>query len=618
MAAQQDSGKPSAFAAKRRKWQRSWQKWRELIAVSKRFTPYLQGRMGMLATAFFAANGYMLMRILEPWPLKLIIDNVLLDSPAPWFLPTVWVAVEGDPMLLLYVLIASIIVIAFGRGFFYFHQRMMTARLGIAIVAELRLDLYKHIQRLPLEFHTTRRTGDLIVRLTSDIRILRQAFVALPLRLLEAVLLILGMTVIMAFMDWQLTILALVLLPVLAVLVRGYHRPIKRAARQQRQREGNIATMASEALGAINVVQGFRRERHEIRRFGGANRGSQRSEVKAARYSALLQWWSEIAIAVTTAVIIGLATHRILDQALSPGDLIVFVAYMRSFVQPLRRITQSTVRVARSAAAGERILQILDTEPAVKDLPDAVAAGSFAGDICFENVSFGYDKRKSALADFSLHIEPGQSVAIVGPTGAGKSTVVNLIPRFYDPDKGGVSIDGHDIRGYTLSSLRKQISLVFQEPVLFATSIAENIAYGKPDASTEDIEAAAKRAGIDHHIDRLRDGYDTVVGERGGTLSGGQRQCIAIARAMIHQAPIIILDEPTTGLDAESAELVLQALKQLMIGKTAIMISHDIRNVRDADRVIVIRNGQIVDDGEPEVLLARDGFLRMVEEKQAG
>jgi ATP-binding cassette subfamily B protein len=618
MSAQDSSDRPSFFARKRKKLRRARDNWRAFVKVGARFTPYLEGRKRLMAFAFVSAVGFTLMRLLEPWPIKLIIDNVLLDSPAPWFMPESWTAANGDPLPLLAVLIGSILFIAFLRGLFYYHQRLSTARLGIEIVSDLRLDLYRHIQRLPLSYHDNRQTGDVIVRLTSDIRLLRQAFVALPLQMLESVLIIIGLTIVMMFMDWQLTILALLLLPVLSLLVRSYHRPMKRAARQQREREGSLATMASEALGAIRVVQGFRRERHEIRRFGGANKGSRRSEVKAARFDAELQWATELSIAIVTAVVVGLASFRILEAALTPGDLIVFIVYLRAFVRPLRRMTRSTMRIARSTAAGERTLQILETEPEVTDRPEAVDTGKLTGDIRFEGVSFGYGRRKPVLNGLDLHIEAGERVALVGATGAGKSTIASLIPRFYDPDEGSVVMDGQDIRDYTLSSLRKQIGLVFQEPLLFATSVAENIAYGKPNATQEDVIAAAEQAGIAGHIKQMHDGYDTVISERGTTLSGGQRQCISIARAMIRQSPIVILDEPTTGLDGESAELVMAALKRLMEGRTVIIISHDMNVVRRADRVVLIEAGRVAAEGPPDTLLGPDGALRVFQQPRAG
>jgi ABC-type multidrug transport system fused ATPase/permease subunit len=321
---------------------------------------------------------------------------------------------------------------------------------------------------------------------------------------------------------------------------------------------------------------------------------------------------------VVTAIVVATVTHRVLAESLSPGDLIVFIAYLRAYVGPFRRISGATLRVARATSGGERILEILDTEPTVDDWPGAVDAVSLRGGVKFEGVSFDYGERGPVLSDFDLDIKAGECVALIGPIGAGKSTVASLIPRFYDPKRGRVCLDGQDIRDYTISSLREQIGLVFQEPLLFATTISENIAYGKPNATTEDVVEAAKRIGLDYHISRFRDGYDTAVGERGGGLSGGQRQCVTIARAIIRNAPIVILDEPTHGLDENSAAVVLNALRHLKEGRTVIMISHDLNVIKFADRVIVIRDGRVENEGPYSPDLVREGLLRTAQHRQSG
>jgi len=568
---------------------------RRASTVAHRFKHYLRGRVRTVLTAAAALIAFTAMRLLEPWPIKMVIDNILLGRPQSERLSSVLQTVGADQIPFLYLLVAAILVIAFAGGFFYYHLRILTARLGIQITAELRRDLFQHIQYLSLAFHDRRRTGDLLVRLTADIRLLRDACVSLPLDAMQALLIIVGMTVIMALMDWQLTLLALVLLPAIGLLIRRYHRPLKTAAREQRQREGELASIASEALGAIRAIQGLRREAHEIDRFSGSNKKTARSEVKAARYEAKMRWAADIVIALITAIVVLIATRRILANSLSPGDLIVFLAYLRAFMRPIRRVSGATRRVARATAAGERVLQILDAVPDVRDAPQATVAAAFSGQLTFEQVSFSYPKGQLVLSNIDLDVSPGERVAIVGQTGAGKSTLVSLIPRFIDPTEGQVCIDGQNIRDLTLESLRSQISFVFQDPVLFATTIAENIAYGKPDATIDEVREVARKAGIDGHISNLADGYDTIVGERGATLSGGQRQCVAIARAMIGGAPIVILDELTTGLDEVSADLVLNALNVLMQGRTVIIISHDRRVMAHADRMVTIENGRILD-----------------------
>jgi ABC-type multidrug transport system fused ATPase/permease subunit len=312
------------------------------------------------------------------------------------------------------------------------------------------------------------------------------------------------------------------------------------------------------------------------------------------------------------------AARRVLAGALTPGDLLVFASYLRTFNRPLRRVSSMAERSARGTAAGERVLEMLEIEPAVRDLPGAADVPRLDGEIVFEEVSLAHRKGAPVLSGVDLRIGRGERVAIVGPTGAGKSSLVSLIPRFYDPTHGRVLVDGRDTREITLASLRRGISLVFQEPILFAATIAENIGYGKPDATLDEIQQAAEKAGIAGILAGLPEGYDTVIGERGGTLSGGQRQCVAIARAIINDAPIVILDEPTTGLDARSAALVTRALERLMEGRTAVLISHHLRTVETVDRIIVLEGGKIVEEGTHAALLSRGGVYEKLQRFHAG
>jgi len=585
------------FKQNRRKLAGEWKKLQEFGAVAGRFYPYVRKNMKRLALAQGAGAGYVLMGMLEPWPMKLIFDNVLLKRPLPVLLAPVGGLAGDRPILLLTILIISIIVIALIRGVFYYYQRLLASRSGQRITAELRVDLYSHLQGLSFSFHDRRRTGDLLSRLTTDIRILRQTLISLPLTITSETGLMVGMVVVMLVMDLQLSLLALMVVPLLAMLLARYQRPMKQAIRKQREREGHLASIASEVLGAIKVVKGFHQEEAEVDKFTVQNKSSLRSGLRAARIEAKLKWASELAVAVITSLVLGVAAYRVLSGRLSPGDILVFVAYLRQFNRPLRRISRFTEQAARGTASGERILKMLDIRPVIKDKRDAVTAGRLRGDIVYRDVSFEYQADAPVLHHVNLRLERGQRVALVGPTGCGKSTLASLLPRFYDVTAGAVMIDGRDIRDYKLRSLRENIALVFQEPVLFATTIAENIAYGKPDASAGEIGAASRRAGIHRIIEELPDDYETMLGERGGTLSGGQRQCIAIARAIIKDAPIVILDEPTAGLDNQSAALVMSALHELMAGKTVLVISHQPATLQDVDRVVVLRHGEVVREG---------------------
>ncbi|HXV27918.1 MAG TPA: ABC transporter ATP-binding protein [bacterium] len=596
----------------RLKWQKWVKKWRSYFRMAGRFTPLLKKRRKRLSVAFLCAVGYIAMGVAEPWPIKIIFDNVFYHKlKTPHFLDSVFHTLSQNTTTLLLILVFSMILIALVRGVFYFYYQLLASKTAQQVTADVRVDLYTHLQSLSFSFHDRRRTGDMIMRLTNDIRVLRDILVALPLTILSEFFLILGMVTVMFFMDWSLTLIALSVIPILAVLLRIYQKPMKQAARRQRQRDGRLATIANEALGAIKVVQSFRRENYEIDRFNTQNTHSLRMGLRATKLEAKFRWSADLAVAAIMAIVFLVASQKVVAGTLSPGDLIVFISYLRTFNKPLRRISTATERTARGTAAGERILEMLMIQPKIFDRPGAVSAGRLRGEIQFDQVSFSYGKNgKEVLTDINLQIPPGERVAFMGKTGAGKSTLVSLVPRFYEATSGSVLIDGRNTKDFTLASLRENISLVFQEPVLFATTISENIGYGKPGASKEEIIKAAKLAGIHDIISSLHEGYDTILGERGGTLSGGQRQCVAIARAIIKDAPIVILDEPTTGLDHQSATLVMQALHRLMENRTVLIISHHLNIVREATRVLVLRQGRIAEEGSPAKIEALQKSLQ--------
>ena len=582
---------------------------RALARVALRLAPHIRQLKGSLALALIATIGYMLLRLLEPWPLKLILDHVLLGTPVPPSLSFLerW---TGQRDVVLGLLVGSIVAIALCSGLLYYWQNVLTAHIGQQVVGELRLEVFRHLHRLDFAFHDRRQMGDLFVRLIADIRLLRDAIVKIPLDLSENALLMVGMAVVMLVMDWQLALLSFGSLPLLFLLVRRYRRPMRAAIRRQRDREGNIATVVAESLGAVRLVQALGLEEQEARRVGNVNKRSIREGVKAARLEAKLRWGSDLAVGVVTAVVIGVAARRILAGALSLGDLIVFVVYLRTFARPLRRVSRTTEQMTRTTTAGARILETLELVPAVRDAPDAVALQRFCAEIRFENAGLRHGRYPWVLRNIDLRVRAGERLGIVGPTGAGKTSLTYLIPRFYDPAEGRVCVDGHDVRSLTLASLRRHVSFVFQEPVLFATTITENIAGGRTGASRDEVREAARRAGIHEVIMGLAEGYDTVLGERGGTLSGGERQCVAIARAILRDTPIVVLDEPTTGLDQRAAAVVLAALQRLMEGRTVLMISHDLHRLRDADRIIVLEKGRLVQEGDYADLASRHGLFK--------
>ncbi len=581
---------------------RTAKKWRLYFSVIRRYKKYLHKRVGLLFIALLLSIGGTAMRLIEPWPLKLIIDNVILGQPLPPVLAAFLPSATSGFSTLLIVLVGAILGIATIRGYLNYAQRVRAARLGVEVTAAMRVDLFNHLQSLSLAYHRRKRSGDLVVRLTSDIRILRSALISLPIEMVENVLLVIGLAVIMLIMDWPTGAVTLMMTPLIAVGVLRYRTPLKQAIRKQRKIESNLASVASETLAAIKVVQAFRGEQREGAKFGGASQKDRRTGVKAARIAAKLRWVSDFIVSLMIATVVLFATHRILSGYLSVGDMIVYMTYVRALARPMRRVSRFTERICRVSASGERVLQIFDIEPDIADRKGALDAPKFRGEVHFDNVSYYFKKTRAALDCIDLKIAPGEKVVIVGPTGAGKTTLVSLLNRFLDPDQGCVRIDGQDIREFKLDGLRGQIAIVLQESILFASTIYENIAYGKPDATPQQIQHVAERCNVDRIISALPDGYDTVLDEGGANLSGGQKQCIAIARAMIMQAPIVILDELTTGLDKKSAALVMNALEQLMQNSTVLMITHDTDMLRYFERAVMLKRGCIVYDGPPDRL----------------
>jgi ATP-binding cassette subfamily B protein len=466
--------------------------------------------------------------------------------------------------------------------------------------------LFRHLQTLSLAFHHRARGGDLVVRMIGDIGMVQEVAVTAVLPILGNLLVLIGMFSVMLWLDTQLALLAVATLPLLGLATWHRGRRIHAAARQTRKREGAMAATASESMTAIKTIQSMSLDERFTDAFVSHNSASLKEGVKVKRLSAGLERGIDVLVAVATALVLWFGARRVLAQELSPGELLVFLFYLKSAFRPLRDAAKFGARLAKAAAAGERVLEIFETIPAVQDLPDAIVAPPLRGEIRFENVGFAYEGAAPSLCDVDLRIEPGCHVALVGPSGSGKSTLTSLVLRLYDPAQGRVLIDGHDLRALTQTSLRSQISVVLQDTLLFATSVRENIAYGAKGVSEDDIEAAARLANADAFIRALPQGYDTVLGERGSTLSNGQRQRLAIARAAVRDCPILILDEPTAGLDRENELLVTEALRRLAEHRTTLHVTHRSAAARQADRVLFIEHGRIVDDGRHAALMRRN------------
>jgi len=476
--------------------------------------------------------------------------------------------------------------------------------------------LYSHIQRLSLSYHDQKRTGDLISRVTSDIDAVQSLISNVMLGVLVNVLTLVGMVLVMFYLNWEFTLIALLVAPGLFLVVYRYTHRIKKASRAMRRKEGEVVSVLEEMLSSIRVVKAFAREDYEQRRFEQESRESVEAALLARNVKAKLPPIVEIIVACGTCLVLWYGARLVLTGGLTSGELLVFLLYLGKMYKPMRELSKMTDTISKASVGWERIREVLENEMQVRDLPGAKPAPSFKGKIEFDHVQFSYESNQPVIRDLSLKIEPGQLAALVGPTGAGKTTIVSLLPRFYDISSGEIRIDGTDIRRFKIKSLRQQISFVLQESLLFRASVWQNIAYGKPEAERDEIIRAAKLAYADEFIDQMPDGYDTMIGERGVTLSGGQRQRIAIARAIIRDAPILILDEPSSGLDAAAEKVVFDALENLMAGRTSIVIAHRLATVRRANAIFVIDEGRVAEQGSHAELLETGGLYSQLYDLQ--
>ena len=570
-----------------------------------------------LVLGMLAALGATVANLLEPFPLKIVLDNVLRSRPPNGWLSQLILTTAGAEKLaaLEFAAVLVLLIAAIGAACSY-AQKSLSTKVGQWVLHDLRQRLYFRIQQLSLAYHDQKQTGDLISRVTSDIDSI-QSFISSEL--LDAVinsLTLVGMVVVMFYINWRFTLIALSVAPVLFAVVFKYTRRIKKAAREVRKKEGEIVSVIQEVLSSIRVVKAFAREEYEQRRLEEESLEAVEIALRARSLKAKLAPLVDMIVATGTCLVLRFGARMVLDDSLSTGSLVVFILYLKKMYKPMQDLSKMTDAYSKAAVGFERIHEILETEGEVKDLPGAWTAGRLKGDIEFDKVSFGYEPGRLVLKDVGFKVQAGQLAALVGPTGAGKTTIISLIARFYDPTSGVVKIDGTDIRYLKQKSLREQISFVLQETVLFHAPVWYNIAYGKPGASRAEILRAAELANAHEFVEKLPQGYDTMVGERGVTLSGGQRQRIAIARAVIRNSPILILDEPSSGLDAASEKLVFDALDRLMKGKTCIVIAHRLSTIHSADIIFVVKDGTIVERGKHEELVKSGGLYAELYELQ--
>lgn len=572
-----------------------------------------------LAAGLLAAIGEGTADLLQPWPLKIVFDNVLKarSLQGPGWLNHLILSTAGEDRvaILRWAAIAALAIAVVGALCSY-AEKYLTSSIGQWVMHDLRRTLYSHVQRLSLSYHDHKQTGDLISRLTTDIDAI-QSFIASGLLggVIDSLTLA-GMVGVMFYVNWRFTLIALSVAPLLFVVVYSFTRRIKKAARAVRKKEGEIVSVIQEVLTSIRVVKAFAREEYEQHRLEAESLESVEIALHARGMKAKLSPLVEIIVALGTSMVLWFGARMVLDGSLSAGSLIVFIFYLGKMYKPMQDLSKMTDAYSKAAVGYERIREVLKTNHVLRDLPGARPAPRLKGSVEFDRVHFSYEPNRPVLCDVSFRIEPGQAVALAGPTGAGKTTIISLIPRFYDPCSGLVKIDGHDIRRFTQTSLRQQISYVLQETVLFHGPVWYNIAYGRPGATRREILHAAELANADEFIEKMPEGYNTMVGERGVTLSGGQRQRIAIARAVIRNTPILILDEPSSGLDAGSEKLVFEALDRLMEGKTSIVIAHRLSTIRRADVIFVVKDGTIAESGKHEDLLNAGGLYANLYELQ--
>lgn len=550
----------------------------------------------------------MAMSLAAPWPLKVILDNVVGNHPAPqwisWFFPMLGGAGKAHiagAAAIVTVMIAVLTGVAMYVGSYF------TESLSQCIGNDLRVRLYHHLQELSLAFYDTNRVGTILSTLTGDVQTIQSFASMSTLNILTDAISLVGMIVVMFLLRWDFALIALAVTPLLAVFVVRVNKAVRAAVRDVRTQQSELVATLQEGLQAIEVVQAFSREDLQEQQLRKVSMETVTAWLKARKFSSTLAPVVGLAIALCTGLVLWRGSLLILSGTMTAGALTVFLAYLAKFFQPVRDLAQMSNTIAQVSVAFERVGAVCDADQVIPERPTPIDPPPFRGEISFQHVAFGYHPDVPVLSDVSFEITPGQMVGIVGPTGGGKSTLVSLIPRFRDGSAGLITIDGVDIREYKLHGLRSQIGFVLQDTVLLRGTVRDNIALGRPDATLDEIVHAAELANADEFITRMPNGYDSMIGDRGTTLSGGQRQRLGIARALIRDNPILILDEPTAALDAQSEDLVIEALGRLMEGRTVITIAHRLSTLRTADQILVIKDGVVAENGSHLELLTLNG-----------
>jgi ATP-binding cassette subfamily B protein/subfamily B ATP-binding cassette protein MsbA len=575
-----------------------------MLRLARRLFVRLRPYRGRFAVAVLQVLVMSALELLKPWPLKLIVDHVLTGHPVPWL----WLRpLASRPLLLLGCLLLVLVYALIGVC--SVTSNYLTIALGQRLVNDFRAELYAHLQRLSLAFHSRREVGDLLYRLTTDTFAIQTLTMNGVFSVLTSVVLLSGMVVVLLRLDWLLTLMALGIVPVLIASIRWLTRRITALATDMRVKESVLWARAQRGIGAIRVIQAFTTEEDEHRQFVASSTASLEANLRFHTFETLYTAFINSVLAGGTAVVLWVGATHVLARQLTIGEMLVFLSYLASLYGPLSTLLQTWGLIQGGRVSAERVFEILETAPDLVDGRHRLTRGEVRGALTFEGVVFGYDRTRLVLKGIDFQAPPGSLVAIVGATGAGKTTLVSLIPRFYDPTGGRVLLDGRDVREFQLRTLRQQVSMVLQPPLIFPMSVRANIAYGRPEATGEQIQRAAALAQLTDFLAQLPQGLDTVVGEGGATLSAGEQLRITIARAFLRDAPIVLLDEPTSALDAATEAHVMQGLETLMTGRTTFVIAHRLSTVRRADTILVLQDGRIVEQGPCAELVARGGVF---------
>jgi subfamily B ATP-binding cassette protein MsbA len=559
------------------------------------------------------------MSLAAPWPLKIILDNVVGSHKAPeWLHALRFIPLGGDKAELAAVTGMLVVAIAALNALASYAENYYTESVSQYVAHDLRMRVYEHLQRLSLGFYDTHQVGAILSTMTADVKTIQGFASSGTLGILVDLMTIVGMLGIMFWLDWDFALIAIAATPFLLLFVARFNRAVKKATHEVRKHQAEIVSVVQEGLESIRVVKAFGRQDREEENLSAVSRATVDAALKARRIKSVLSPVVAIVAAICTGIVLWRGTVLVLADVMTIGALTVFLTYLSKFFKPVQDLAKMGATIAQTQVAIERVQALLETDAVTPERPGARDPGPLKGGIEFEHVAFAYDPKAPVLRDVHVSIAPGQFVGVVGPTGGGKSTIVSMIPRFYDPSAGRVLVDGVDLRDFTLQGLRAQIGFVLQDTVLFRGTVRDNVAYGRPSATDEEIVAAAKLANADEFIAKMPDGYNSMVGERGLTLSGGQRQRIGIARAIIRNAPILILDEPTAALDTESEKLVMEALERLMKGRTVLTIAHRLSTIRAAHKIIVLKDGAVAEEGTHDELVARNGVYAELYRIQAG